>query len=205
MTYMVITSTLLQVLDLKIGTAIGRTVYDGSIGQDMLKPTSLQAQHAANELGGALFHAVAYALPLLLVAVVCYDLLLPASGAAFGVFLVSAALGRVIAALINCIIGYSAFWLMNNWFMSYFEKALMVLFGGTLVPMWFYPAWLNEVSAYLPFKYVNYLSLDLYLGRVPSQEIPAMLGMQVLWIAVLLLIERAVWHAAQRRITVQGG
>ncbi len=204
-TYVVLVNTVLQVFDIKIGAPIGRSVYDGTIGEDMLRPVNLQIFHIAQQLGGTLFNAFAYSLPLLLVGVIFYGILPPAGTAYFGAFLLSGILGRIIAGLVNLIIGYSAFWLMNNWFMVYFERALMMLFGGLLVPLWFYPSWLASAAAYLPFRYVNYAALELYLGRIPLDGPPAVLAAQLSWVLVLLCAERLIWVRAQKKITVQGG
>lgn len=204
-TYMVLTNFILNVLRIGPGRRIGQSVYSGDLGADMLRPVNLMLLHTGNELGRMFFGLMFGSLPIVLLAMAVYGLLPPAGAAALALFLLTGLLGAVIFLLFDTVVGYSAFWLMNNWYMPWFERALITLFGGTIVPLWFYPKALVDVAAYLPFKYISYMSMDLYLGRVDPAQGWRVVAVQLMWIAVLWALERVVWRAAQRKITVQGG
>ena len=47
--------------------------------------------------------------------------------------------------------------------------------------------------------------LSGYLGKVPVPQIREVILMQILWIAVLLIVESMVWYGARRKVIVQGG
>ena len=204
-TYMVLTNFVLNTLRINPGRRIGQAVYSGDLGADMLRPINLMLLHTGNELGRMLFSLLFGSLPIVVLALAVYGLLPPAGIAALGMFLLTGLLGAVIYVLFDTIVGYSAFWLMNNWYMTWFERALITLFGGTIVPLWFYPKVLTDMAAWLPFKYISYMSLDLYLGRTDAAQGWQVAAVQLLWIAGLWALERLVWSRAQRRITVQGG
>ena len=74
-----------------------------------------------------------------------------------------------------------------------------------MVPIWFYPKWLSTIANFLPFKYINYASIELYLGRTPPSAAPRVMIMQLMWIALLFGIERLLWYPARRTIVIQGG
>ena len=205
LTFVVLSNFVLYAIRLYPGRRIGDSVYSGELGVDMLRPVNLMALHTGNEIGRRLFSLLTASLPVAVVALLAYGLLPPASPMALAYFLLTGLLGVVVFLLFDAIVGYSAFWLMNNWFMPWFERALITLFGGTIIPLWFYPAQLADVAAFLPFKYIGYMSIDLYLGRVAAAEGWRVVAVQLLWIAVLWGIERLVWRAAQQKITVQGG
>ncbi len=204
-TYMVLTNFILNVLRINPGRRIGQSVYSGDLGADMLRPINLMLLHTGNELGRMLFSLAFGSVPIVALAAAVYGLLPPAGPAALALFLTTGALGAVIFLLFDTIVGYSAFWLMNNWYMPWFERALITLLGGTIVPLWFYPKALTDIAAYLPFQYISYMPVDLYLGRVDPAQGWRVMAVQLLWIGILWALERLVWRVAQRKITVQGG
>lgn len=204
LTYLVVSSLWLTSLRIYPGERIAASAYSGDIATDLMRPVSPMLLGVGYEIGTRLF-ALATTIPVTLVALFTFGIMPPASPAAFLAFLTTALLGSVLFTLYNCIIGYAAFWLVKYWFMSWFEEAFFMLFGGTRVPLWFYPAWLYGVANVLPFKYITYVPIELYLGRMPAADVYGVIGMQLLWIAVLFGLERLVWHRAQRRIVVNGG
>lgn len=200
LTYIVLGSTLLHALHLKVGTSIVRTVKDGTFYHTLLGPMPLFLQHIARELGAAVFHLVTHALPLMLLMHLLFGLLPPAGFAALMAFLLSILLGRVIAALVDCVLGYLGLWMVSEQKMIWVEEILMAVFGGSVIPMWFYPDWLGAISAELPFKYVKSAAVNLYLGRTPADHLWEVLLVQLIWITGLLVLERAVWVYAQNHI-----
>jgi ABC-2 type transport system permease protein len=79
------------------------------------------------------------------------------------------------------------------------------LFGGTMLPLWFYPGWLLSVSSFLPFQYALYLPMNIYLGRTAGSDIASAFLIQIVWILILFGIERFIWYRVQHKIVVQGG
>ncbi len=205
LTYLVFSSILLPTLQLGIGRQIGDAVYSGDLGSAMLRPISLQRFYMLRELGGAAFHLCTVVVPVLYLATRFFDFLPPAGLPALLAFLATAVLGAVIYNLYDIILGYSAFWLMTTWYMPWFKRVVFQMFGGVMIPLWFYPKILVSIAAYLPFQHIVYTPIELYLGRMPAESVFSVLALQLLWIALLWLIERLVWRLAQKKITVQGG
>ena len=79
----------------------------------------------------------------------------------------------------------------------------MTLFGASAIPLWFYPDWLAKVSLFLPFRYISYEPILIFLGESESPLTAIIL--QLAWLAVLFLIEKLVWRRAERKLIVQGG
>ena len=103
----------------------------GEVGQQMVRPMNLLAQHAAMELGEKMFNFFTCILPCIVAAKIVYNaLLFPATLADVLFFLLSALLGNMIFLLLNTILGYTAFWLGNVWYIQWFLTAAMYVFGG---------------------------------------------------------------------------
>lgn len=205
MTYLVINDMLLMWMAVSFSGSIGSDISSGNIAQRLIKPYPYHLQLMAGFHASAFARTLTHALPMLLIALFWIGLLPPVSMAALGLFLLSALLGGVIYALVDLIISYSAFWLTAHWYISWFRRGLFVLFGGTMLPLWFYPDWLASLCAFLPFQYAVFQPIAIYLGRVDSANILLTVGIQIFWIALLFVLERAIWRVVQFKIVVQGG
>jgi len=205
MTYFVVADMAMVWLAASYGGAIGGDIRSGDLAQKLIRPFSYHFQLVADYHAGAVTSTLTRSLPVFVVAVIFIGLLPPVSAGAFGAFVVSALLGGVIFSLIDLSVSYSAFWLTDYWYLPWFRGAIFMIFGGTALPLWFYPEWLLAVCKALPFQYAIFGPMEIYLGRIADMEIAATLAMQLFWITLLFGLERIVWFRAQRKLTVQGG
>ena len=58
----------------------------------------------------------------------------------------------------------------------------------------------------MPFEYISYVPMLIYLGKLNAGGVARAIGMQIVWIAVLLAIGDGLWRwSSQRKVTIQGG
>ena len=106
---------------------------------------------------------------------------------------------------IQYIFGLSAFWIVNPWYIRFLTYGLGKLFGGSVIPLWFYPEWLRNISMYLPFRFITYEPIQIYLGHIDATQAWTCIGMQLFWLVIMLVLEAIFWRRASRKIFVQGG
>ena len=205
MTFFVINDILMLWLAASYSNNIGADVQSGDIALGLIRPFPYHFRLIANFHSRALTRTISSSLPMLVVAIVFIGLSRPASLMSLGFFIISLILGGVIYALIDFIISYTTFWLVEFWYLSWFKNALFILFGGVMLPLWFYPDWLLAICRILPFQLAIFMPIEIYLGRVPVSDAGYVLAMQVFWVIILFAIERAFWKLAQHKLMVQGG
>ena len=120
-------------------------------------------------------------------------------------FLVSLVLGVLLMFELTYTFGLLAFRIQRCWFLSWYVSALTTFFGGTAVPLWFYPKALQTVSYVLPFRYVAFEPVNLLLGRTPAGEAWVPILCALAWLLVLGLLDRVMWRSAVQGLTVNGG
>ncbi len=200
--YLVINALLASLTRCNAADTLASLIGDGSISCSLTRPISLKKQILCEQIGANL-HAMLFTvlLPAAL-ALALYGMTLPDVWHGV-VFVVSAMLGAVILFEIQYIIGMVAFYLTTVWFASFYISGFMKLFGATVIPLWYYPDWLANLCYCLPFRYITYEPILIFLQEAsnPLQTI----GIQLLWIGALLLLEQFVWRRAERRLVVQGG
>jgi ABC-2 type transport system permease protein len=205
MTYFVLYDILMIWAESWHSNAIGTDIRSGDIAQRLVKPCSYHLQLVAAAHARSLTATLTRAVPMLIAAVIFIGVLPPVSVIALLAFIFSAVLGIIIYSLVEFIVSYTAFWLTDYWYLRWLMVALFLLFGGIAMPLWFYPDRLRVICEYLPFQYAVFQPVAIYLGRVSSDRILFTIAIQLFWIVILFLIERFVWHLAQRKLTVQGG
>jgi ABC-2 type transport system permease protein len=57
----------------------------------------------------------------------------------------------------------------------------------------------------LPFQYISYVPVLLYLGKIQGLGVAGALGLQLFWVVAMLGLGHAMWRWSARRITIQGG
>jgi ABC-2 type transport system permease protein len=95
----------------------------------------------------------------------------------------------------------AAFWLRDAGSVWFLYHKLVFILGAMLLPVQVLPGWLRTTAYLLPFVAMTYAPARLASGHFE----PALLLLQLGWIAVALLAARSVFAAGQRRLQVVGG
>jgi len=105
---------------------------------------------------------------------------------------------------ISCLIGLSAFLVEDvNSFMLIYQKLVFIL-GGFLIPLQFYPDWLQAIAKALPFAAMIYGPSQLFVA--PSFELfISVLTRQLIWIIVFGGILVISYQRGVKYLTVNGG
>jgi len=188
-----------------IGTTMGNRINSGEIVNDFIKPINLKLYFISEDFGGKLFQVIFTIIPTCIIASYIWGFSLPDFDFRFLIFLITVLNGVIIMYNLNYILGMLAFWLKNSWYVNWYLGAVTKLFGGTLVPLWFYPDFLYKISIYLPFRLIAFEPINIYLKKISIQESISILYLQFFWILTLFIIERFIWIKAQKKITIFGG
>ena len=204
-TYVLLSTGVSILTESHVGNTLAGKVADGSIEGDFVRPVSLKYCLFSDTLGGVAYNFLFTFVPVAIAAAFFVPIRPPVSMAQLVVFLVSVVLGVLLAHYIHYTLGLLAFWFKRSIYVNWFLGAFFTLFGGAAVPLWFYPDFLRRIAAVLPFRFVTYEPISVYLGRTDLRGSLQVLLMQAAWIAALHLLERFIWSRAQRVVTIQGG
>jgi ABC-2 type transport system permease protein len=189
----------------RIGQKIGERVENGAISIDLIRPISFKGYFLADQLGENVFNLLFTTFPAVIVAVLIWGFGVPENPAILPLFAFSLLLGIAIMNQINYLFGLLAIWLKTAFFINFITGAVISLFAGSFVPLWFYPDLLYKISMLLPFHLVSFQPIAIYLGKLTISEAGLVIGGQLIWILLLLGIEKWMWGRAQVKIDVHGG
>ncbi|XEC93611.1 ABC transporter permease [Paenibacillus tarimensis] len=182
-------------------------ILDGTLSIYLLKPASIFKFELANAIAlrtvGILFEFI----PILIIQTVIF---FPSfmTAASTLKFVLCAVLSFFLFFLLNFIIGMAAFFIKNNGSIIAFRTIMTSFVGGTIIPLEFFPGWLQRLSEFLPFRYLYYEPLQFFLNREAAQSMAYfghVIAMQLLWITLFFLTIKLSWPHVIKRYCAVGG
>ena len=185
-----------------LARTISENVKDGSIAYILNKPYSFLLYQFSNSMGETIFRALTNAL---LGSAIVWWLVGPPPAPLGWAFALVAIFGTwILNFCITCLIGLSAFLVEDvSPYMWIYQKFVFIL-GGFLIPLSFYPPWLQTIAKALPFAAMIYGPSQLFIA--PSLVLFAnVLMMQSIWIIVLGSTLVFSYNRGVMYLTVNGG
>jgi len=180
-------------------------VTEGSLVVNLIKPVNVQVLMMARALGESVFRLALLTVPTTVVLFLVYPVRRPASLSHFAAFLVSSILSFFIVAGINFAVGTLAIRLKSILGLLRAKYFLLELFSGLLLPISFFPPIFQKMLAAMPFQYISYIPVLLYLGKISGMKIFEQLALQLFWVVAMLALGHVMWRWSSRKITIQGG
>lgn len=180
-----------------VANSYSKHIRKGSLSYWLVKPASFNQYH--------FFRASSWRLTKIVIPAIFFILLLLTKPGFFLtphlpiLFLVSLLLGMMINFFIYALIGSIGFWTINVWgIISIFGRVADVL-SGALFPLDFLPKSIATGVSYLPFKYMHYAPLSIYLGKEDTTGSLQLILIQLGWIMGLGVVYRFVWARGLKR------
>lgn len=202
--YIVISMLLSTLIITPIGRLINDKIKTGEIAVDLMRPFNFILYMICETIGYNMVLFIFQFLPLLVLSLLAFKLHFPPLNA-LGLFMVILMNGVLINFLLEYIVGILAFWLLVTWPLRMLLRSILKVFSGMWIPLWFFPEGLYRLSEFLPFRLIYYAPLSLFLEKISIQEGLHFLFHQIIWISVLLIVERMIWQVGIRKLVIQGG
>ncbi|MDF2721752.1 MAG: hypothetical protein K0Q59_1427 [Paenibacillus sp.] len=203
--YVIISAVIGSLIDSSIHTKIGERVEDGSLSLDFIKPISFKLHLFAEQIGENVFRFLFNTLPACVLVALVWGFQLPDEPYQVVFFLITLINGLLLHYYFNFILGLIVFYLESSFFIEWVSTALFQLFAGSFVPLWFYPAWLYNISMFLPFRLFTFEPISIFVGKTDLHGAVWVVILQLMWLAVFVLVEKWLWRRAQTIVDIHGG
>jgi ABC-2 type transport system permease protein len=181
------------------------SVYDGSIGADLLKPVRLFVFWMARDLGRSLVNLVGRGLLLILVFALFYPITVPQRLEQWLLLPFALLLGWLVSFTWRFLVNLAAFWTPDARGIGRIAFTLVGVFSGFLMPLRLYPDWFVQLCKLTPFPALFNTTVEIYLGILTGNELWLALLNQLLWIVILICLVALVLRAGVRHLVIQGG
>jgi len=181
---------------------ISEQVKDGSIAYLLNKPYNFLLFQLSNGLGDSLPRM---GILFLLGGALVWAMAGPPPDLVNWPFALIALVGAwLLHFFVNSLIGLSAFVVEEVAPFEWLYQKLVFILGGMLIPLDFYPVWLQTIAKSLPFAYMMYGPARLFVQSSLSL-FPQILFGQLLWLVVLGGLLILVFSRGMKRLAINGG
>ena len=188
-----------------IARDLARMVQEGEIAMMLIKPFHVQSVMMFEAVGESAFRLLMFTLPIMVVIVPLFNIQGPPDPILYLWTFVSFCLALVIYSQLNFMLGCLAFAMKNIQGVLRAKMVSMDFLTGVVVPFTFFPDWFQTVMNYLPFQYISYVPVTIYLGKRQGPALQEALLVQLAWAVGLFLLGRLIWRLSVRNVIVQGG
>ena len=182
-----------------------QSIQDGTLSNLLVTPINPYGVWLVRDLGTKLFLFMVGLAGYVVVLFLFRDLMVFRLGAGHLIFfLLSLALAALLQFLIFEALSLLAFWIENTYGIRFTLRVIMEVVGGAIIPLSFFPQILQDIFLLLPFPFLIYLPMRIYLGKIPLGEIPFELLKEMAWIAALGLVNLVLWRRGLRQYVSMG-
>jgi ABC-2 type transport system permease protein len=204
-TYIWLGQSMFLLTFLSVDREIAALIRTGNVAFEMLRPLDLYGLWFMRSLAGRAAPLLMRAGPIFVVAGLFFGMAPPVSPASGLGFLVAALLGLTMAAALVALLSITMMWTISGEGISRLAPSVIFFFSGILIPLPFFPGWLQPLVDFLPFRGLIDTPFQIYLGNLAGPAALAAIAHQVVWIALLVAVGRALLGRGLGRLVVQGG
>jgi viologen exporter family transport system permease protein len=176
--------------------SLSESILSGGLATKMIKPVSIILMEFSEALVARVGAFFLEFVPNFII----YSILVPPSFMtveSFIKYLILTALAFVLFFLMSFMLGLIAFkW--ENAEAFYEIKALVIsVLSGASIPIEFFPTIFQRIIKFLPFQYMFYTPIRVFLNMPETQGIPYFINtfmMLALWIGILYVAALALWR-----------
>jgi ABC-2 type transport system permease protein len=180
-------------------------IKSGDIATDLARPVHPLRVGLAFDLGRALYQTLFRGIPPFVIGALLFDVTAPGNPLVWLAFLVSVVLAIVVSYAFRALYNLAAFWMLDHRGALMLGLTTSLFFSGFIVPLQFFPDWLDMVARATPFPALVQLPVEIFVGQRTGLDIALALLQQVGWAAAMFGLTHAVFAAGTRKLVVQGG
>lgn len=194
-----------SVLLISQGDQIDSDINRGFLSNYLLKPVNVNlfwlARDIARKILTSIMGLAAFSLIVLFAG---KYLIAPASFAALVFVPLAILLGTILHFIFFYITSVISFWLGRTWGFRFVVRITMEIATGIIIPISFLPGIWAEIFGFLPFRFIAYFPMQIYLGKITAPEMLAGFVQGFVWLILLAVFGWYLWRKGVKHYTASG-
>lgn len=184
---------------------ISENINSGDLSLWLLKPFGYFKFWFARDLGDKAMNLAFCIVEFsILLVILRPEIFLQTSPFYLGLLLAAICMAVILQFFISCLISMIGFWSPEVWAPRFIFYVLLSFFTGAVFPLDILPGPVYQFLMLLPFAYMQYFPLKIYLGQLSFGEIIQGFGMLIIWIFVFYGALRLSWSKGLKNYTASG-
>ena len=183
-------------------------IKSGYIAYELCRPQDLYFMWASKILGERLSNCALRFLPVIIFAILLpspYNLDLSITLPRLLLFMIIIVLSTILMITLTLLYHVICIYTIDD---KGIVNILMVtsdILSGMLLPIPFFPKYLQNISNVLPFRYITDFPFRFYVGNISINEGLIGILIQIIWITILIILGRLITKNALKKAVIQGG
>ncbi len=183
-------------------------IRSGAIAYELCRPVNIYFAWYSRLISQRLVPTLLTGIPVYVLAVVLpgdFALGLPASPAAAVAWIISLMLAMLMGCAITNMAVITTLWTITGDGMVRLFPAIIMILSGVLMPLAYFPDWMQTTLRLLPFSGLVDIPSNIYLGIIPASQVFTYGLLQMFWTGVFIVIGMHLFNMAIKKLVVQGG
>lgn len=176
-------------------------IHTGKLTTFLLRPMEHMRFALYQKIGHRILSIWVEVIPIALISVLALKVFPVTSNIFWSV--ISIILGFCMSFFVNYSIGILAFWVVKNRSLRGAMGIISALAAGAYFPLVLFPEWLQNVMFYLPFQYMTYVPVCVFIGNFKlggiSLSIPQIVLIQAIAVVVMYTVSKILWHFGSKK------
>lgn len=185
--------------------AVGEEINNGNLLNFLLKPINYFAYWFSRDIGDKSMNVCFSAVELTLIFIILKPPFFIQTNPFYLLFFIlSAVLALSIYFFLNFLLGLIGFWSPEVWAPRFIFITLLGFFAGSLFPLDILPKSIFAVLKFLPFTYLLYFPVKIYLGQLNFPQVLTGLLISLVWVFVIYFLLKFFWQKGLKNYTAYG-
>lgn len=184
---------------------VGGEIQQGNLTNFLLRPINYFAYLSSRDLADKLLN-ITFAIVEVILLVILFrpDLFWQKNPAILLATFAALGLGIGLFFCISTLLGFLGFWTQESWAPRFLFIVVNEFLSGGLFPLDILPSGIYQVLSLLPFTYLLFFPLKVYLGQLSPVEVITGFTVGIIWLGILFVSLQKVWQAGLRLYTAEG-
>lgn len=181
------------------------SIHSGEVGSDLLKPMNYFTFWLAQDAGRTAASFLMRGMTMMAGYALFIGIIAPPDTLSWLALLPAILLSWLVSFGWRFLVNLPAFWTPNALGIGRFFFIISWFFSGQLMPLRFFPEWVQTIAKWTPFPHTVNTVVEVYLGVLTPGEVVGAIASQAAWFIVLVIMGQLVLRAGVRRLVILGG
>lgn len=181
-----------------------KEIRNGTIARFLVKPISFMAYVLFDSISSRLVRLVLF-VPVIAGAIAIFSNYIVRAEVNLLVLLPFIVIAYLVDFFLVYLITISTFWFYDSTSLSHGKWLVGGILAGEMVPLAVLPGAVQVLAAWLPFRFLVSVPIEVYLGRVKPESVMGLILSGIFWVVVLARASSYFYRAGVKRFSAAGG
>lgn len=185
-----------------------KMIKNGNLAYELIRPQDFYFKWYIKMLAKKLVATLLRFSPVIILGIILpypFHLSAPISIESFIIFIVALFLALFLTTSLNLCIHILIMFTLDEKGTMTIYSVIAELFMGAIVPIPFFPLWLQKIAYILPFRFIGDFPFRIYSGSISINEGYNMLLSSFIWIIITIFVGHIISKCALKKAVIQGG